>query len=313
MSGLRILDPGWLLLLLPVAGLLLGHVRMAERRRQTALRYTNVELVRLVLPARPGLRRHLVAGLFLSGLVAGVVAMARPAIPFDVERQQATVMLAMDVSPSMMATDVEPTRLVAAVSAARRFIDSVPDGFSVGITTFAGTALVAVPPTTDRALAGRVLDRLQFRSETAIGDALIASVDAARAMGDPEASLVILMSDGASTTGTSVEEALDTVHDADVPVSTIAFGTEDGSISLSGETITVPPDPDTLARIADRTGGEFSQATTGEELAVAYQQLGGKLQTGTVVRELYAVASAVAVLLLVASAAASLRWFGRIV
>ena len=166
----------WLLLLVVALGV--AYVIIQRQRRQYAVRFTNVDLLASVAPRRPGWRRHLAAACLLIALTLIVGAFARPARAIQVPRETATVMLAIDVSQSMRATDVEPTRLRAAQRAVRAFVDSLPTRFRLGLVAFAGNAQVLVPPTHQRALVRQAVTNLQLQQQTAIGEAIFASIGA---------------------------------------------------------------------------------------------------------------------------------------
>lgn len=303
-------EPLWLVLWLPVVALGAAHVVLADRRRRNAVRFTEVELAAVVLPPSAGWRRPLVAGLMLAGLAALVGGLARPAASFPVRRSQATLVLAIDVSPSMMAADVPPTRFGAAVEAVRSLVEDLPPGFLVGVVSFAGTAEVVLPPTGDHNLVARTVERLRFRSETAIGDAVAAAVSAAEAS-DVEPRLVVLLSDGAQTRGLPVDEAVSLARRAGVPVSTVAFGTAGGVVTLDGRDVPVPPDPATLERIASATGGRTATASTADELVEAFRSLTGTLRTRRELRDVSWIPLAAGTLLVGIAAALSAHWFGR--
>jgi Ca-activated chloride channel family protein len=303
--------PARLGLLVLVAGLALAYLAAQRRRPRYAVRFTNLDLLDVVAPDRPGVRRHLPAIALLASAGAMVLAVAQPVRPVLVSRATGAVMVAVDVSPSMMATDVPPTRLAAAREAVARFADLLPDQIKLGLVSFAGTAVVAVPPTSDHELVRRALDQLQFRSQTAVGEAIHASLDAlgvARGAGE---SGVVVLSDGATTTGRPDNAAAQRARLSGVPVSTIAFGTPGGTVILGGETLPVPPDGPTLRAIADVTGGRFFEAASAAELAEVYRTIGRSVTTTEELQELttWFVAAALAALLL--ASALALAWFSR--
>jgi Ca-activated chloride channel family protein len=313
------LAAGRLWLLLVVAALAGVYVWLQVRRRATyAIRFTNLALLDVVAPKRPGWRRHVTAAALLLGLAALVTSLAKPARDVQVPRERATVVLAVDTSLSMEATDVEPTRLDAAKEAAKDFLDSAPDTLNVGLVGFAGSATVLVPPTTDHAGVRRAVDDLGLAEGTAIGEAIFASLDALATVpeaDDPDEAVpasVILISDGETTVGRSNEEGVEAAVDADVPVSTIAFGTDEGLIFVEGEPVPVPPDLDALEEIAEATGGVFFEAESGGELEAAYEDLGSSIGFETEQREFgeWFVGAAFAALL--AAGALSLLWFSRL-
>jgi len=257
--------------LLAVVAVLAGaYVTSARRRPRYVVRFTNLALLDLVAPRRPGWRRHLPAALLLLALAGMVVSLARPQHLARVARREAVVVLAVDTSPSMMATDVAPSRFQALQRAVVRFARDAPDGVSLGLVSFAGTAQVVVPPTAEHALLINAVERLGFRSQTALGEAIFASLEALattleRRSEAPPAG-VVLMSDGASTAGRPESEAIRQAVAARVPESTIAFGTRVGTITVEGGEQPVPVDGTALRRIARETGGVHFEAATGERL-----------------------------------------------
>jgi Ca-activated chloride channel homolog len=304
--------PARLALLAVVAGLALAYVVAQRRRPRYALRFTNLDLLDVVAPNRPGLRRHLPAMVLLASATAMVLALAHPVRPVLVSRATGAVMVAVDVSPSMMATDVEPSRLAAARKAVTRFADLLPEQIHLGLVSFAGTAVVAVAPTTDHGLVRRALEQLQFRSETALGEAIHASLDALAT--DPEAGHpgIVVLSDGASTTGRPDDAAARRARRAGVPVSTIAFGTLSGTVVLGGETLPVPPDGPALRAIADATGGRYFEAASAAELTDVYRTIGRSVTTTEELQDLTAWFVGTAFMALLVASALALAWFARV-
>lgn len=309
------LAPGRLALLVVVAALAAVYVLAQRRRPKYVVRFTNMDLLESVAPRRPGPRRHLPAAVLLLSMTAMVVGLARPARTERVARQEGVIVLAVDVSPSMMAKDVAPTRFQAAQLAVDRFIDGLPDGMRLGLVSFAGTAQVIVPPTDDHDLVRKGVDKLTFRSETSLGEAIFASLDALAldaAGGRLPAAGVVLMSDGAQTTGRAWDTAARQAREARVPVSTISFGTPKGTVVLDGETIQVPPDPDALGTIARLTEGRTFEAATAEELAGVYRTIGRSVETVEVHRELMEWFLAAGLILVMVAGGLSLLWFSRL-
>lgn len=317
--ALDFLAPDRLLLLLAVAALVVVYVVTQLRRRSTyAVRFTNLALLDVVAPRRPGWRRHVAAGVLIGAMVTLVVAFAQPAREEDVPVERATVVLAIDVSLSMEATDVAPTRLVAAQEAATEFLDTVPDTINVGLVSFSGSATVAVPPTTDHEDVRRGIEALRLGEGTGIGEAIFASLDALATLPDPVEdeepvpATIIVLTDGETTMGRPNEAGVDAAIDAEVPVSTIAFGTEDGSITIEGQTVPVPPDLDTMEAIADDTGGLFFGAEDAGELESAYTDLGSSVGSETELVDVSEWFVGGGLVLLLAAAGLSLVWFARL-
>ncbi|MGE3257897.1 VWA domain-containing protein, partial [Pseudonocardia sp.] len=260
-------SPWWLLLLLVAAGLVGGYLVVLRRRRRDVVRFTNLALLDQVAPRRPGWWRHLPAAALILAVAVLAVALAGPQAEAKVPRNRATVVLVIDVSLSMKATDVAPTRLAAAQAAAKDFADQLTPGVNLGLVSFAGTAAVLVSPTTDRDAVKRAVDGLRLSEATATGEAIFAAmqsietfstaVAAASAEGPPPARIV-LMTDGKQTVpGPDGENesrgaftAARKAADADIPVSTISFGTDYGSIEIDGEPVPVPADDTSMRVIA---------------------------------------------------------------
>jgi Ca-activated chloride channel family protein len=314
------------LILVPFAAL--GYWLVQRRRAKYAVRFTNLALLGSVVERTPGWRRHLPPALALLALAALIVGVARPQTAVEVPRDGGVVVLAVDVSGSMRATDVEPDRITAARAAARSFVESLPDSIRVGVVSFSSSASILTPPTDDHGAVLAAIDSLQAETGTALGDAIARSAESAHAAasggeiaertGDEPAAAVLLLSDGANTEGELEPlDAADRAADLGVPVSTIALGTEDGVVEVTGpfgdtQSVPVPPDEETLEEVADRTGGRFYEAPTATQLAAVYEQLGSAAGHETEERELTAVFAGAGALLLLAGSALSALWFGRL-
>jgi Ca-activated chloride channel family protein len=333
----RMLWPGmlWALLLLPVA--VAAYLFGQRRHTSYAARFTNLDLLANVVHRSPGWRRHLPAALYLLALAGLLLALARPQATVLVPKQQANVILIMDVSGSMNAVDVAPSRLTAAIGAASRFVDRLPSGFRVGLISFSTTAQLITPPTTDRQAVHDALGGLRAEGSTAIGDAIERALDLRRpppttSSGAPAIPrptpdpalrslpmVLLLLSDGANTAGrTPPQRAADDAHQLGVPIYTIALGTQNGTVEVPDERtqqlrITpVPPDPGGLQDIAQHTGGLAFTAPTAENLERIYRQIGTRIGFIRQDQELTVAFTAAAMLALVAGGALSLIWFRRI-
>jgi Ca-activated chloride channel homolog len=305
----------WLLLL--VAALVAAYVVMQLRRKDYAVRFTNLALLDSIAPKRPSWRRHLPAAAFVLAMIALVTAFARPARPVKVPRERATVVMAIDVSLSMEATDVEPSRIVAAQEAAKSFVDIVPTRLNLGLVAFSGVAQVLVPPTDDHALLKRSIDNLQLGPRTAVGEAIFASLGSIASVPSspgqaPAPGRIVLMSDGETTVGRPNELAAMAAVDAKVQISTIAFGTDDGYVTVEGRNIPVPVNRDALADIAEATGGRAFEAATGRELRRVYADIGSSIGFRTEEREVTSWVVGLALAFALAAAGGSLLWSSRL-
>src|SRR3954453_12230272 len=310
------------LVLIPL--LLIAYTVMQRRRSRYALRFTNLPLLANVVDAAPRWRRHVPAMLALASLAALIVGLARPQIAVAVPRKEGTVILAIDRSGSMLATDVTPSRMAAARAAAATFINGLPKGFKVGLVSFSDQADVVLPPTADHDAAIKALSTLQADNGTSIGDAIPRSVDLGLASlntkvaGTGTPLVVLLLSDGASTTGDQTPlEAAANAKTKKVPVYTVALGTAEGSITITSpdgqeRIYNVPPDPTTLSAVAEATGGKFFAAPDAKSLQSVYGRIGSQVGTQVKKHEVTAVLTGLGALLLLASSAFSLAWFNRL-
>jgi Ca-activated chloride channel family protein len=308
------LSPARLLLLVVVAGLAAAYVVLQRRRRHYALRFTNLDLLASVAPRRPGWRRHVPAALMALALAGFVVGLARPARDERVPKEAATVMLVVDTSISMEATDVEPNRLEAARAAGRSFVKGLPKRMEVGLVAFDRSARVLAPPTSDHAVVERAIDRLATGPGTAAGEAVFAALAAIGTVEGEGAgtAAIVLLSDGVTTFGRPVEDAAAAAAEQGVPVSTIAFGTDEGTVEVLGQTVAVPADPQAMSAVADATGGSFFEAFSAEELKSVYDDIGKRVGYEVEQREIGMAFVAVGALLLLVALAGSLLWTGRI-
>ncbi|GIF23161.1 Ca-activated chloride channel family protein [Actinoplanes tereljensis] len=313
------LSPERLWLLAGVAALIVAYVIAQRRRSRYAVRFTNLKLLGRVAPKRPGWRRHLPASLFLGMLALLVVGFARPQAEVQVPRDRATVLVAVDVSGSMGATDVAPDRLAAAKSAAHEFVAGLPEQFNVGLVAFSGTASVLVPPVTDRAAVDAGIDRLAEGvagpgGGTAIGEAIATSLESIRSL-DAEAgedippARVVVLSDGANTSGQDPDLAAGLAAELGVPVDSISFGTAAGVVW--GNT-PVPVDGQTLQAVADATGGNYFEAGSADELRDAYADIGTSVGHRTETQDVSARFIGAGLVLALLAALASLFWFARL-
>jgi Ca-activated chloride channel family protein len=311
-----------LLALLLVAAGVAAYVVVARRRSRRAAAFANPALLVNVAPSAPGARRHVPPALLSVALAALIVAAAKPHATVAVPDERASILLVTDVSGSMTATDVAPTRLRAAREAAQRFVDDVPRAVRVGVMAFNQRPHTLQRPTRERAAVHRALDRLDASGGTATGEALKAALQLLRPPlprgAHPAPAAVVLLSDGASVRGRDPVAVAAEARRARVPVYTVALGTAGGTIQVprpNGQgTVTraVPPDPATLARIARVSGGEAYTADDADQLGAVYGRLGSQVGTKKQRREVSYAFVGGALALLVAGAASSLAVFGRL-
>jgi Ca-activated chloride channel family protein len=344
--------PELLWLLLAVPALVAAYLLVLRRKKKFALRYASLDLVKEAMGARIGFRRHVPPLLFLTALAIMIAAIARPQATVTLPSQHETVILAMDVSGSMRATDVEPNRLVAAQNAAKAFIQEQPENVRIGIVAFAGTATVAQAPTRNKEDLVAAIDRFQLQRATAIGSAILVSLatlfpkdgidvatfgwgaepqrgargrnDAADRNTGPgntkpvppgsyQSAVIILLTDGQRTTGPDSVAAARLAADKGVRIYTVGVGTPEGKIvGFEGWSMHVRLDEETLKTIADLTRGEYFYAGTAVDLKKIYETLNSRLVLETKKTEVTALFAAAAALLATIAALLSLVWFNRI-
>jgi Ca-activated chloride channel family protein len=292
----------WFLFLLVILGLVALYIVAQVARKRRVLRFANMELLESVAPQRPNRWRHLPAILLVVSLLLFTVAMAGPTQDVRIPRNRAVVMLVIDVSQSMRANDVQPSRLAAAQEAAKQFADELTPGINLGLIAYAGTATVLVSPTTNREATKAAIDKLQLADRTATGEGIftalqaIATVGAVIGGGDaPPPARIVLFSDGKETVPSNPDNpkgaytAARTAKDQGVPISTISFGTPYGYVEINDQRQPVPVDDETMRKVADLSGGESFSASNLTELRKVYatlqQQIGyetikGEASTG---------------------------------
>lgn len=318
-------QPGWLALLLAVAALAVWFILTLRQRQQYALRLSSAQMFGTIAPRRPTWKRVVPAVLFLLALTVGSIGTARPAQVKQVTRQSVTVVVAMDISRSMLATDVPPDRLSAAKKAAVDFVQKMPQSADVGLVSFETYATVRSSPTEKHAKVVGAIERLEVGSATAIGDAIFASLDSIETDGAVSddgrpAAAIILLSDGDSTEGRPVDAAIAAAKKAQIPVSTISFGTPDGMIETDDPTTpqndpkpyAVPVQEDNLKQIAEGTGGKFYSANSLESLNDAYAELASTVSTEKELVDITYQFLLGAMALLLVSGALSMLWMRRL-
>jgi Ca-activated chloride channel homolog len=329
----------WLLLALPL--LVLLYVWLLSRKKKNVLRFASLSIVREAMGTGHSIRRHIPPALFLLAIAAMLVAAARPVAVITLPSNQQTIILAMDVSGSMRATDVKPNRLVAAQEAAKKFLVELPRHVKVGIVAFAGSAQVAQIPTLNREDLASAIDRFQLQRGTATGNSIVISLAAlfpdagielqqangnrpmpsSRAIDQPakekkeftpvapgsyNSAAIIMLTDGARTTGVDPLEAAKMAADRGIRVYTVGIGTVDGdTIGFEGWTMRVRLDEETLKAIATKTNADYFYAGSAENLKKVYETLSSRLT----VEKKETLAAAVLALL---SAGLSVAWFSRV-
>jgi Ca-activated chloride channel family protein len=337
----------WLLGLVPL--LVAAYVWLLRRKKKNALQYASLSIVRDALGKGPGWRRHVPPALFLLSMVAMLLAAARPMAVISLPSNQQTIMLAMDVSGSMRATDVKPNRIEAAQAAAKQFLQTLPRHVRVGIVAFAGSAQVAQLPTLSREDLNTAIDRFQLQRGTATGNGIMLSlatlfpddgIDIAalsggggryrslsidQAMKEPKkdfkpvapgsfnSAAIIMLTDGQRTTGVDPLDAAKVAADRGVRVYTVGIGTVDGeTIGFEGWSMRVRLDEETLKAVANRTAAEYFYAGSATDLHKVYDTLSSKLTVETKETEISGLLALIASLLALTSAGLSLLWFNRI-
>jgi Ca-activated chloride channel family protein len=305
-----------LLCLFAVPLAILVHMSAQRRRRRYPVRFPALATLAAVVPSGPQWTRHVPFAFFSVALAALALSLARPQRTVAVPVERASVVLVTDVSRSMSATDVSPTRLDAARRAAQNFLDRVPDELRVGLVSFSDIAQTLQTPTTDRDAVRNALETLQPLAGTATGAGLRTALDDLKIRSDTSArrppAALVLLSDGSATDGQAADQVAAEAKRLRVPIYTVALGTPDGTITLQGQVLRVPPDPDALKRIASASGGEAFRAQDSDQLDAVYNRLGSQIGTKPDKREITAAFAGLALLMLGGAVASSLRLGGRL-
>jgi Ca-activated chloride channel family protein len=349
---MRFLNPELLWLLLAVPALAAGYVLLLRRKKLTAVRYANLALVKQALGTGNRFRRHIPPLLFLCAITAIFVAIARPTAIITLPSEQRTIVLAIDVSLSMRANDVEPSRIAAAQEAAKAFIQEQPSDVRIGIVSFAGTALLVQAPTQNRDDLIAAIDRLELQRHTAIGSGLIMALatifpdagidlesmifgggtrDARRGVaidksskagpkpfepvppGSYPSAAIILLSDGRRTTGPDPMDAARMAAERGVRVFTVGLGSaQGGTAGFEGWSIYMRFDEEVLKAIADVTKATYFSAASAAELKKIYQELNARFMMEKKETEISALFTALAAVFAIAAAALSVLWFNRL-
>jgi Ca-activated chloride channel family protein len=278
---LAFLDPERLLILLVIPLLVAAYIFASRRKNRRGMRFTNTSMLDVVVPKQSQWRRHLAVALSLLSLITLTAAFARPKTQVDVPRERATVVLVIDASRSMQATDVQPNRLAAAKTAARDFVQQLPEKYNVSVVSMAGSASILVPPTIAHNTVENAINSIQLQDSTAIGEGIAAGLRALQqAPKDPSnpdsvaPGAIVLLSDGSNTVGRAPQQAAAEAKAAQVPVYTIAYGTENGYVDLDGKREPVPVDHQEMQQVAQLSGGEYFAAATADQLKTVYENIG---------------------------------------
>jgi Ca-activated chloride channel homolog len=306
--------PAFLAALALVPVVLVAQIAARRRARRYAVRFPGVATLAPLLPRASAWRRRVPLALFLTALAALSLALARPHATVAVPREQASIVLVTDVSRSMLARDVRPSRLEAARAAALRFLGQVPNEARVGAVAFSTNPQTRQPPTQDRDETRNLLESLSADGGTATGDALAAALDMVDgpAKERPPAA-ILLLSDGETTTGQDPTDVARKAKRLGIPIHTVALGTTGGTITTpSGITVPVAPDPETMKEIADLSDGRAFQAEDADDLSRIYEGLGSRVATKKEEREVTVAFAAAGGLLLAGAAAFGLRGVARL-
>ena len=281
---LAFLSPERLFILLVIPLLVAAYVFAMLRKNRRGMRFTNTSMLDVVVPKQSQWRRHVAVALSLLSLITLTAAFARPKTQVDVPRERATVVIVIDASLSMQATDVQPNRLDAAKTAAIEFVQALPDKYNVSIVSMSGNPAVLVPPTLAHNTVENAIRGIQLQEQTAIGEGISTAMRALQqAPKDPDKpdsvapGAIVLLSDGSNTTGRAPQQAAAEARNAKVPVYTIAYGTENGYVDLDGKREPVPVNHQQMQQIAEISGGEYFRAATPEQLKRVYANIGSEV------------------------------------
>ncbi|MCC2592743.1 VWA domain-containing protein [Tessaracoccus sp. OS52] len=270
----------WVLLALPV--LVLLYLLLMRLKGRVSLRFTNTGVLGSVVGSQRRWTRHLAVAMSLCSLVALGLAWAQPLGTERVPRERATVVMVVDTSLSMQAEDVPPDRLTAAKESAMAFVNGLPDGYNVALVSLSGTPSIKMPPSIDRGAFERALMALKLEEGTALGEAIKVSLDAIdqAPVGEGEEAppaMIVMLSDGTNTVGGGPQAPANQAAEAEIPIFTIAYGTQNGYVDVDGQRENVAPDVATLKAIAEETGGEAVTADSADSLADAYKEIGSSV------------------------------------
>lgn len=305
----------WALLIIPL--LIAAYVWAMLRKSRFGMRFTNTSVLGKVMPKQSSWRRHLAVAMSLLSLIALILAWARPNGTERVPRERATIIMVIDISQSMAATDVAPSRLEAAQELSKEFVTQLPEQYNVAVVSLSANPATRLAPTTDHAFAARAIDGLQLQDGTAVGDAIYTALSAL-AMAPPgddgsaAPGAIVMLSDGQNTSGRAPAQAAAEAADQEVPIHTIAYGTDNGWVDLDGERESVPPDRELMQSIADRTDGSYAAAESAGDLSRVYDTIKSEVGYEDVQKETTAVWAgyglAFAVIAALAAVSLGARW-----
>ena len=283
-TQLAFMSPNRLLILVIIPLLILAYIFASLRKNRRGMRFTNTSMLDVVVPKQSQWRRHLAVALSLLSLITLTAAFARPKTQVDVPRERATVVVVIDASQSMQATDVKPTRLDAAKQAAIEFVNKLPEKYNVSVVSMAGSCSILVPPTTAHNTVLNAINSIQLQDSTAIGEGITTALRALQqAPKDPQnpnsiaPGAIVLLTDGSNTAGRAPQQAAAEAKAAKVPIYTIAYGTENGYVDLDGKREPVPVDHEEMKQIAAATNGEYFEAASADQLKKVYENIGSDI------------------------------------
>jgi Ca-activated chloride channel homolog len=283
-SELAFGSPDRLLILLVIPLLIVAYIIATHRKNRRGMRFTNTSMLDVVVPKQSQWRRHLAVALSLLSLITLTAAFARPKTQVDVPRERATVVVVIDASLSMEATDVNPDRLSAAKQAAVAFVDSLPEKYNVAVVSMSGNPNILVPPTLAHNTVENAINTIRLQESTAIGESIITALraleQAPKDPANPEAiapGAIVMLSDGSNTAGRSPQQAAAEARAAKVPIYTIAYGTENGFVDLDGKREPVPVDHKLMQEIAELSAGKYFSAATPDQLRTVYDNIGSQV------------------------------------
>jgi Ca-activated chloride channel homolog len=277
-------SPDRLLILLVIPLLIVAYIIAMHRKNRRGMRFTNTSMLDVVVPKQSQWRRHLAVALSLLSLITLTAAFAQPKTQVDVPRERATIVVVIDASLSMEATDVQPNRLAAAKQAAVAFVESLPEKYNVAVVSMSGNPNILVPPTLAHNTVENAINTITLQESTAIGESIITAMraleQAPKDPANPDAiapGAIVMLSDGTNTAGRAPQQAAAEARAAKVPIYTIAYGTENGYVDLDGKREPVPVDHELMKQLAEASGGQYFSAATPDQLKTVYANIGSEV------------------------------------